>query len=201
VENPFAEMKGDVVQANRTRDRFVTREDAAKVLEACPDSQWSLLFALSRYGGLRCPSEHLALRWADVDWNLNRLTIHSPNTERHGAEHATRIFPIFPELRLYLEDVWELAKDEVLAMDPAERAKARVITRYRGANANLRTQFERIIKRAGLKPWPRLFQNLRATRATELVAEHPAHVAAAWMGHSQLVARKHYLQVTDADFD
>jgi len=45
-----------------------------------------------------------------------------------------------------------------------------------------------------------LFQNLRASRATELASEHPAHVAAAWLGHSTLVANKHYWQVTDADF-
>lgn len=67
-ENPFAEMKGVTVQANRTRDYFVSREDADRILAACPDNQWRLLFALSRYGGLRCPSEHLALRWGDVDW-------------------------------------------------------------------------------------------------------------------------------------
>jgi len=41
---------------------------------------------------------------------------------------------------------------------------------------------------------------LRASRATELASEHPAHVAAAWLGHSTLVANKHYWQVTDADF-
>ena len=76
-----------------------------------------------------------------------------------------------------------------------------MITRYRDTNANLRTQLLRIIKRAGLTPWPKLFQNLRASRATELAAEHPGHVAADWLGHSNKVADKHYRQVTDADFD
>jgi hypothetical protein len=32
---------------------------------------------------------------------------------------------------------------------------------------------ERIIKRAGLKPWPKLFQNLRSTRETELAEDFP----------------------------
>ena len=76
-----------------------------------------------------------------------------------------------------------------------------MITRYRDTNANLRTQLLRIIAKAGLKPWPKLFQNLRASRATELAAEHPAHVAADWLGHSTTIADKHYWQVTDADFD
>ena len=53
---------------------------------------------------------------------------------------------------------------------------------------------------AGLEPWPKLFQNLRESLATELAGEFPGHVAAAWMGHSTKVASNHYWQVTDADF-
>ena len=30
---------------------------------------------------------------------------------------------------------------------------------------------------------------------------YPAHVVAAWMGHSVIVSAKHYLQVTDSEFD
>lgn len=75
-----------------------------------------------------------------------------------------------------------------------------VITGYRDRATNLRTQLQRIIKRAGAEPWPKLFQNLRASRATELAAEFPAHIGAAWLGHSTLIAQKHYWQVTDADF-
>jgi integrase len=64
-ENPFADMEEGVgVLANRSRDYFVTRKEADAIIAACPNNEWKLLFALSRYGGLRCPSEHLALRWA-----------------------------------------------------------------------------------------------------------------------------------------
>ena len=48
---------------------------------------------------------------------------------------------------------------------------------------------------------PKPFHNLRASRETELVAEHPLHVVCTWLGHLALVAQKHYLQVTDADFE
>ena len=58
----------------------------------------------------------------------------------------------------------------------------------------------RIIKRAGLKPWPKLWQNLRSTRETELADQFPAHVASAWIGNIVAVATKHYLQVTDDHF-
>jgi len=62
---------------------------------------------------------------------------------------------------------------------------------------NLRTTFNKIVKRAGLKP----FQNLRSTRETELMEIYPAHVVVAWIGHSEKVARQHYLQTTDAHFE
>ncbi len=68
--NPFAGLKS-AVGSNRERDFFVTRDMATKVLEACPDSQWRVLFALSRFAGLRCPSETLALQWADVREETN----------------------------------------------------------------------------------------------------------------------------------
>ena len=99
-ENPFAELKGKV-QANPTRSYFITRADTQKVLDACPNVQWRLLFALSRYGGLRCPSEHLGLRWADIDWERDRMLVTSPKTEHHDGK-GSRWVPIFPELRTYL---------------------------------------------------------------------------------------------------
>ncbi len=41
---------------------------------------------------------------------------------------------------------------------------------------------------------------MRASRATELAAEYPQHVAAAWCGHSVLVASKQYWAVRDEDY-
>jgi hypothetical protein len=110
-------------------------------------------------------------------------------TEHHEGK-GTRVVPNFSELRRYLETAW----------DDADEGATFVITRYRDGNANLRTQLKRIMRRAGVAPWPKLFHNLRVSRATELANEYPAHVAAAWVGHSTLVAHKHYWQVTDADF-
>ena len=72
--------------------------------------------------------------------------------------------------------------------------------RYRGADRNLRTKLEKIIKRAGLTPWPTLWQDLSSTRQTELAETYPMHVVCQWIGNSQAVAAKHYLQVTDEHF-
>lgn len=70
----------------------------------------------------------------------------------------------------------------------------------RSGKANLRTQMLRILKRARIAHWPKLFQNLRSSRETELMAVYPAHVVCAWLGTTPKVAMKHYLQVTEEDY-
>ena len=77
--NPFNELKAG--ERNRARLCFVERATIDKVIAEAPDPQWRLIIALSRYGGLRCPSEHLALRWSDVDWVTNRIAVPSPNAQ------------------------------------------------------------------------------------------------------------------------
>lgn len=190
--NPFKHMKCRVRGSDEAREFFVTRDVALKVLDKCPDVQWKLIFALSRFGGLRCPSETLSLKWEDIHWDEDRITVHCPKLE-HLDGKATRQIPLFPELRPIL--------DEALAETNYEAGPgAHLITRYRDCNANLRTGLNRILKRAGVKPWPKLFHNLRASRQTELCKQWPAHVVCEWIGNSAAIAAEHYLQVTDADF-
>jgi len=187
-ENPFAELKVSV-QGNKTREYFLSRQDAERVLEACPDTQWRLLFTLARFGGLRTPSEILLLRWADVDWDKGRMLVHSPKTEHHpGGE--SRLVPIFPELYPHL----------LAAYEQAEPGTEYVVIRYRKTGLNLRTQLMRILAKAGLQPWPKLWQNLRSTRQTELSNDWPEYIVCSWLGNSKVVAREHYLQVTDEHF-
>lgn len=186
-QNPFADLKGITVRGNGKKQHFVTEEDAQRVLAACPDSQWRLIFGLGRYGGLRCPSEVLALRWCDI--REDRLIVHASKTEHHEGK-GIRAVPMFPELRPLLEAVRNETGGGTF-----------VITKYRKSNVNLRTQLIKIIERAGLKRWPKLFQNLRSTRQTELVNHgHPLHKVCNWIGNSRAVAQEHYLQELDEDF-
>ncbi|MHC4406129.1 MAG: TIR domain-containing protein [Planctomycetota bacterium] len=198
-ENPFAEVRHQDGDASE-RQRSIDGEQTAKLLEAAPDWIWRTIIALARYGGLRCPSEVLSLKWADVDWERARMRVASPKTEHHAGK-GSRLVPMFPELRPYLEEAW----------DTAEEGQEHVVpTKYRNAalgpegwrNCNLRTHFERIVKRAGLEPWlwPRPFHNLRASRETELAGLFPVHVVTAWLGNTPRIAMKHYLQVTESDF-
>lgn len=66
---------------------------------------------------------------------------------------------------------------------------------------NLRSQFERILRRAGVKPWARLWVNLRSSRATELADLFPSHICAEWLGHCERVANEHYRQTTPEHFE
>jgi integrase len=189
ADNPMQDVKAPA-QVNTARAFYVSREATEKIIAACPDAEWRLIVALARYGGVRTPSETFALTWADVDWEHNRVRIPSPKTACHAGRES-RTLPLFPELRPHLEAVF----------DEAEPGTTYVIAKHRIASANLRTTLERICKRAGVELWERAFQNMRASRETELTQEHPLHVVTAWIGNSATIAAKHYLQVTDADFD
>lgn len=117
------------------------------------------------------------------------MTIHAPKTEHH-AGGGIRVCPIFRELRPHLEAAW----------NDAPEGAVYVVDRYRGGSVNLRTRFESIVKAAGLVPWPRLYQNLRATRETELMAKFPAKDVANWLGNSVGIAMAHYAMATDEAF-
>jgi integrase len=198
AENPFSFVRhrpGDAAE----RRAYVPAADAWKAIEAAPGNIWKLLIALSRFGGLRVPSEALSLRWRDVDWENQRLKIPSPKTE-HLAGRGYRTIPLFPEIRPFLDAAFDDAPDGAEYVFPDEyRRRAQGPGGW--ANANLRTTLERIIRRAGISPWPRLWHSMRASRETDLVREYPLPVVAKWLGNTQAVAMRHYVDVTDADFD
>jgi hypothetical protein len=189
ARNPFAHIKGLAVVGTRERRVLIPAGDVRKVLDAIPCPQFRLIVALARWGGVRTPSETMALRWSDIDLPNGRMVIRASKTEHH-AGGGVRVVPIFPELRPYLEELWDTLP---------EGAPDRVITRY-DDNPNLRTQLARWCLAAGVKPWPKPFQNMRATRATELADQFPSHVCNAWLGHTEKVADQFYRSVTDDHF-
>ena len=182
----------------RTANGSLQPTKPTKLLDACPNHHWKVIVALARYGGLRCPSEVLSLRWQDIDWDAGRIVVQSPKTEHHAGK-ASRVIPLFPELRPILADAFDLAPEgAVYVVDERMRASSQGKAGWR--NCNLRTTFEKIVKRAGLTPWPRLFHNLRSSRQTELAESFPSHVVCDWLGNSEDIARKHYYQTTDDHF-
>ena len=79
---------------------FVDRELSSRVIETltregCTDLLAA--FVLARFGGLRSPNETTRLRWSDVDFAADRITI--PSNTKTGS----RVLPLFPEIRETLE--------------------------------------------------------------------------------------------------
>jgi integrase len=175
---------------NREKDRIVTMDEYAKLLEACPHQEWRTIIAFARIGGLRCPSELQQLRWTDVHWAENRFLVRSPKTEHHEG-HRERLVPLFPNLRSELERHFSL--------DEANDNEF-VIERIRGTSWNLTTTFQTIAKRAGLGKIVRPFDNMRMSRSNEVDREFGSIKESLWIGHSERVKKEHYYRLEDSDF-
>lgn len=188
-DNPFEGFE-TTMKSDAKRVYFIPDAMALKILNACPNVQWKAIFALARWGGLRCPSEMQPLQWEHVNWSEKRILVTSPKTEHHDGKES-RVIPLFPILEKVLLE----------ALEDAPEGTTHVLWRYRLRNANLRTGMHKIIWEAGYKPWPKLFMNLRASRQTELAETFPQHVVCKWIGNSKAVADKFYLQVTDEHFE
>ncbi len=196
-KNPFVNVKHKSGNPQK-RQRYITPEDTEKLIKAAPNWIWRTIIALSRYGGLRCPSEVLSLPLDNLDWEHDAVKIVSPKTEGHGQ--GTRTIPMFVRLRPYLLEAAEMAKEGQTHVIP-EDLYLPAANGPRGWNScNLRTTFTKIVDRSGLEQWPRLFHNLRASCESDLAREYPITTVCKWIGNTVAIAARHYIQVTDIDF-
>jgi integrase len=179
------------------RRAYVPIADAERAIEFCPNVWWRLLVALARFGGLRVPSEALSLVWADVDWERGRLVVPSPKTEHLGRPH--RVIPLFPLLRPHLEEAFEQAPEGAVFVFPEEyRRRAQGPAGWGGVN--LRGTFAKILRRAGIAPWPRVWHSLRASCESDLAQSFPLATVTKWLGNTPSVALRHYVDPTEAAF-
>jgi hypothetical protein len=159
---------------------------------------WKLLLALARFAGLRTPSESFSLTWNDIDWERGRISVPSPKAEASGKTH--RVIPLFPMLRPYLDAAFAHAEEGATFVLPDEYRK-----RAQGpggwANANLRTTLEKVIRRAGVEPWPRLWHSLRASCESDLAQSFPLSTVSKWLGNTPSVALRHYVDPTEVAFE
>jgi len=169
VENPFRGISSQLVKRPE-RMAFVDQGTINKVLDACQNFRWRAIVVLCRYAGLRFPSEVFALLWTDVDFEAGRMNVRSPKGENFGK--GIRDVPLFPQVRSALSELY-------LEPDGGEHV---IGTNNRSSAKNLRTTFEKILKRAGVDAWPRLMQNLRSSPETEPAQQFPIQTVAAWIG-------------------
>lgn len=186
--NPFDDVPKSVGSAKGSKAN-VPAETITQTIKEAPDAEWKALIALGRWAGIRVPSEAFALKWEHVTWLPGRIHIQSPKTSHQGK--ASRVIPMFPELVPYLLTLAESAPKKSEWLFPRLRSKS----------GQVNEPFRKMIVRAGFKPWPKLWTSLRSTRETELAAVYPLHVVCEWIGNSRAVAQRHYLQVTDSDFE
>jgi integrase len=126
-------------------------QDAQKLLEVAPP-EWRCIIALARFAGLRCPSEVLSLRWSDIQFDTGKMTVTSPKTA-HLPGKEYRVVPIFARLRPYLEEAFELAPagaEYVVSGTMADNYRATAEGARGWVSVNLRTQMQRLTRRAGL---------------------------------------------------
>jgi integrase len=178
--NPFDRLAGGVPPIEKNW-HYVSLDELSTLLVASPSQAWKTLLGLCRLAGLR-QGEALALQWSAIDWDANRISVWAMKTKRR------RIVPIAPELLPILRDALEQAPEG----EPAIVAGM--------ATQNLWRDFRVICKRAGIKPYAKWCHTLRKNRESDWInSGFPFHVVVEWMGHSDEVARQHYLRVNEED--
>jgi len=180
-ESPFAHLKGGVTPTRN--DRYVTPEEAAKVIAACPDEEWQLLVGLARYAGLRVPSETHLLTRPDVNLESSQLRVRSPKTERYEG-HEERFVPICPRLRALLERrLQSMPGDQLITIRSA---------------GGRRRKMKAIMEAAGIAPWDDTWQTLRRSCEIEWAQRYPQYAVSRWIGHSITVSGRHYANAIPA---
>ncbi len=187
--NPFRGLS-TTVRSNKERKHYIELDTFSKILKKAPNARWKVLLVLSRLGAVRVPSEIARLKWEHVNFESKRIFIVDSSKTEHYAKRAIRVIPLLPQMEA------ELLKLHLEAEDGAEYVFPEI-----RPDSNLRTELERIIRRAGVKQWPKLWHNLRASGATDFARSLPSHVAAEICGHTEEVAKEHYWQVSDSDLD
>lgn len=170
AESPAGQLSTAV--GVRTK-QFIAAETVHRILASieCPELRAVVL--LSRFGGLRIPSEIYTFHRDAIDTANQRITITDTKRKR------TRTIPLFPEL-------------EPLATYPEMFPTFRDLS-----PAGITARFQAAIIAAGLKPWPALWHSMRATRETELIESFGLKAACEWIGNSESVALKSYSLIPD----
>ncbi len=176
--NPFDGIKAKQAIIQK-REAYISESDAELVIDKLPDQLWRTIFILSRFAGLRIPSELVVLEWSSIDWAAKRMTIISPKQRRH-AHRAVRVVPLFPRVCKALEDLYSLANE----------GDRYVCERHRSNNSGpYRGPLLQAISKSGLTAWPKLYHNLRASCRTDLLKHYEPHVVNKWLGHDGRLGR------------
>lgn len=200
TDNPFIVTKVTPT-IDQSRNVYIGRDTVVKIIETIPDPEWKLIVGLSRFCGLRAPSEILSLTWDCILWDKKRIVVKSPKTEHYEGKDS-RVIPMFEGILPLLEAVYDQAEPGGSPFVIARR-RGMFDKLKDGRNTNLGTLFKKYILRAGEIPWSKPFHAMRASLETDLLNDGRVkpHTIARWVGHGIQIALKHYARIKDEDFD
>lgn len=185
--NPFKARGLSVVQTAAEKD-YINWKQIDKIVKKCGEHEWRLLFTMTRCIPMRIPSEIRELTWSDVDFEENKILIHSPKTRHIGK--SARLVPIFIEFKELLETSFEMAKEGEQYIFPKLRR-----------HTNLGKIGGDIVERAKVKVWSNFWNSIRASAETDLMDQFGLRRACMFSGNSPATAMKNYALVRKEDYD
>ena len=200
-------------KTEQLQKQFCTAENLARLLDADKHFEWDVLLTIVRWSGCRI-AEALILRWEDVDFDPvdPTITFRGKDTEhnRDRSEMPTRVTPLWPEQHATLQKAFEV-KDEndVFVINSILNLRDKPefeLTKENGElirsgryETNAYQGLRQIMKRTGLKCWPKLFHSIRDFRINEVANMIGITVPAMdeWFGNTEDVRKKHYSSTKD----
>lgn len=184
----------ELPRQDRRELRVLTADEARRFLSAARDDRWYALFVVALATGAR-PSEYLALKWSDIDFERRTVMIQRSVWRRGGTyhfsdtktAHSRRLVPLPASAVEALRQHRLRQHEQRLKVGPAYIDLDLVFAGEMGEPLDLgalrRRHFVPTLRRAGLPPM-RLY-DLRHTCATLLLAQgiHPK-VVAERLGHA-----------------
>lgn len=160
--------------ANEERRFYVDDKTYKKIKAVCTGTPTELLLELCRQQAMRL-HEALLIRWDDIDFDERVVTVRSSKTGNRKA-------PLFT------------APLEALMRVPEGERQGRILSCWGMENRTTpRKAMMKALERAKVKPWEKLFQNMRSSRVTELLTKGlPVKDVADYAGQSPDVLWKHY---------
>lgn len=189
TKNPFRQKQlPRTVQANSENHIYVSIEKTKKLFYVIPRTEDRLRLLLMRIAGFRAPSELNALRWKDIDWTSNKMSVKANKTS-HCNDGGRRTLPIFPEILPLLRELRDKHSNDDEFVLP------------RISHAALTRKVKRWISKIHETPWPKLLYNLRRSAVTDKAECFPSHVINGWFGHTERISQEHYRMTLDSHFD
>ena len=183
---------------------IINADQYERLLEACAERPMLALYVLVLgETGVRCDSEALWLRWADVDLASGLLTVESVRKGRRTKSGKSRRVPMTPRLRTAVADhmaryrlrTYNGKRTEWIFHHQIDRRHAKAGDRL----GSLRRAFQGAVKRAKL-PEDLRQHDLRHRRVTTWLAEgKPIKLVSKAMGHSTVKVTEKYEHLMDRD--